>query len=122
MNLRILLTFIFICAQLFFYSALCADNHSEYKKNLLVEKNFIIDAEKNGMLNKSSNDGHFVCQNNSLKSITSHKESNNGFISSVAPSFRLDFSKKVSYFYKNNFLTINCTKLVYLTEINSRAP
>ncbi len=122
MNLRILLTFIFLCVQLFVYSAVCADNHTHFKKNSLIEKNFIIDAEKNGVLNKTLSDGHFVCQNNSSKFLNSHKEVNGGFLSSVIPSFRFNFSNKANYFYKNNFLTINCTKLAYSTEINRRAP
>ena len=122
MNLRVLLTFIFVFVQLLFYGAICTDNHTDFQKKPAFVRNFIIDAEKNGMLSKSSNDGHFVCQNNSSKSITSHREINDGFLSTVAPSFRFDFSNKINNFYKNNFLTINCTKLAYSTEINSRAP
>lgn len=122
MNLRVFLTFIFVFVQLLFYGAICTDNHTDFQKKSALVRNFIIDAEKNGMLSKTSNDGHFVCQNNSSKSITSHREINDGFLSTVAPSFRFDFSNKINNFYKNNFLTINCTKLAYSTEINSRAP
>ena len=122
MNLRVFLTFIFVFVQLLFYGAICTDNHTDFQKKPALVRNFIIDAEKNGMLSKTSNDGHFVCQNNSSKYITSHREINGGFLPTVAPSFRFDFSNKINNFYKNNFLTINCTKLAYSTEINSRAP
>ena len=122
MNLRVFLTFIFVFVQLLFYGAICTDNHADFQKKPALVRNFVINSAKDGMLNKTSNDGHFMCQNNSSKSITSHKEANGGFLSSIAPSFRFDFSNKINNFYKNNFLTINCTKLAYSTEINSRAP
>ncbi len=122
MNLRTILTFIFVCVQLFFYSAVCTDNHANFQKNDYIAKNFIIDAEKNGMLVKTSNNGHIICQNNSSKFLNSYKEANCGFLSSIAPSLEFNFLNGQISRYKNNFLTTNCTKLAYLTEIQRRAP
>ena len=122
MNLRILLTFTFVFVQLLFYGAICTDNHADFQKKPVLVRNFVINSAKDGMLNKTSNDGHFICQNNSSKSITSHKEANGGFLSSIAPTFKFSNLYRAKYLYKNNFLTINCTKLAYSTEINIRAP
>ena len=46
MNLRILLTFTFVFAQLLFYGAICTDNHADFQKkwNQIPKIHFVKDA------------------------------------------------------------------------------
>lgn len=123
MNLRILFTFIFLCVQLFAYTALCADNAQYYHSAKISHKDFVLNNFQNGMLNKSQNDSHFVCQNISTKSVSSQRESNNQYVSNYALEFKYSqFQALIKYIYDNSFLKINCTKLAYSTEVNRRAP
>ena len=122
MNLRILLTFTFICVQLFTYTALCSDNFPCSQEGR-ADTNFVINSSQNGMLNKSQNDSHFVCQTFSAKQISNQRESNNHFTAHLSGEFRYSrFQALIKYIYDSSFLKINCTKLAYSTEINRRAP
>ena len=123
MNLRILLTVLFVCVQFFAYSAYCAQNSEEHPLTYKNSQNILIDYSKNGMLNKSSNDSHFVIQNFSQKFIYNQRTQNNFFFSSYVPNFfSVQYFALIKYIHNNSNLKEQNTFIAYQTEINRRAP